>query len=128
MYAEKTRADLEATARELFVDNGFAGMSVEAVTGATLVSSTFSHHYPDRKAMFAELCTEFIQQVGALADARPEAVRTTLGTPATTAVAHLQTDVPVDTVARLLLAGLCEGNQTFAPPRIGKMPWPGRSV
>ncbi|MFD8758437.1 TetR/AcrR family transcriptional regulator [Streptomyces mirabilis] len=169
MYAEQTRADLVATARKLFVDNGFAGTSVEAITGAALVSKgTFYHHFPDKKAMFAELYTELIQQVGALGDATSEAVRATPDEPATTAVAglthaflrrtiddplhrelmaqapsvlgeqyrhinetvaqppierlltvlaergDLQPDVPVATVARLLLAGLCEGNQIIA--------------
>ncbi|MFE2708812.1 TetR/AcrR family transcriptional regulator [Streptomyces mirabilis] len=169
MYAEQTRADLVATARKLFVDNGFAGTSVEAITGAAQVSKgTFYHHFPDKKAMFAELYTELIQQVGALGDATSEAVRATPDEPATTAVAgfthaflrrtiddplhrelmaqapsvlgeqyrhinetvaqppierlltvlaergDLQPDVPVATVARLLLAGLCEGNQIIA--------------
>ncbi|MFD9324651.1 TetR/AcrR family transcriptional regulator [Streptomyces sp. NPDC060065] len=169
MYAEQTRADLVATARKLFVDNGFAGTSVEAITGAALVSKgTFYHHFPDKKAMFAELYTELIQQVGALGDATSEAVRVTPDEPAMTAVANLthaflrrtiddplhrelmaqapavlgdqyrqinetvaqppierlltvlaergdlQPDVPVATVARLLLAGLCEGNQIIA--------------
>ncbi|MER5923749.1 TetR/AcrR family transcriptional regulator [Streptomyces mirabilis] len=169
MYAEQTRADLVATARKLFVDNGFAGTSVEAITGAALVSKgTFYHHFPDKKAMFAELYRELIQQVGALGDATSEAVRATPDEPATTAVAglthaflrrtiddplhrelmaqapsvlgeqyrhinetvaqppierlltvlaergDLQPDVPVATVARLLLAGLCEGNQIIA--------------
>ncbi|MFD8926514.1 TetR/AcrR family transcriptional regulator [Streptomyces mirabilis] len=169
MYAEQTRADLVATARKLFVDNGFAGTSVEAITGAAQVSKgTFYHHFPDKKAMFAELYTELIQQVGALGDATSEAVRATPDEPATTAMASLthaflrrtiddplhrelmaqapsvlgeqyrhinetvaqppierlltvlaergdlQPDVPVATVARLLLAGLCEGNQIIA--------------
>jgi AcrR family transcriptional regulator len=169
MYAEQTRADLVATARKLFVDNGFAGTSVEAITGAAQVSKgTFYHHFPDKKAMFAELYTELIQQVGALGDATSEAVRATPDEPATTAMAglthaflrrtiddplhrelmaqapsvlgeqyrhinetvaqppierlltvlaergDLQPDVPVATVARLLLAGLCEGNQIIA--------------
>ncbi|MER6373392.1 TetR/AcrR family transcriptional regulator [Streptomyces mirabilis] len=169
MYAEQTRADLVATARKLFVDNGFAGTSVEAITGAAQVSKgTFYHHFPDKKAMFAELYTELIQQVGALGEATSEAVRATPDEPATTAVAglthaflrrtiddplhrelmaqapsvlgeqyrhinetvaqppierlltvlaergDLQPDVPVATVARLLLAGLCEGNQIIA--------------
>ncbi|MFE2423343.1 TetR/AcrR family transcriptional regulator [Streptomyces hokutonensis] len=169
MYAEQTRADLVATARKLFVHNGFAGTSVEAITGAALVSKgTFYHHFPDKKAMFAELYTELIQQVGALGDATSEAVRATPDEPAMTAVADLthvflrrtiddplhrelmaqapavlgeryrhinetvaqppierlltvlaergdlQPDVPVPTVARLLLAGLCEGNQIIA--------------
>ncbi|MFD8648075.1 TetR/AcrR family transcriptional regulator [Streptomyces mirabilis] len=169
IYAEQTRADLVATARKLFVDNGFAGTSVEAITGAAQVSKgTFYHHFPDKKAMFAELYTELIQQVGALGEATSEAVRATPDEPATTAVAglthaflrrtiddplhrelmaqapsvlgeqyrhinetvaqppierlltvlaergDLQPDVPVATVARLLLAGLCEGNQIIA--------------
>ncbi|WP_406437339.1 TetR family transcriptional regulator [Streptomyces sp. NBC_01613] len=169
MYAEQTRADLVATARKLFVDNGFADTSVEAITGAALVSKgTFYHHFPDKKAMFAELYTELIQQVGVLGDATSEAIRATPDEPAMTAVVglthaflrrtiddplhrelmaqapsvlgeqyrhinetvaqppierllavlaergDLQPDVPVATVARLLLAALCEGNQIIA--------------
>ncbi|MER7690477.1 helix-turn-helix domain-containing protein [Streptomyces sp. NPDC097610] len=169
MYAEQTRADLVAAARKLFVDNGFAGTSVEAITGAALVSKgTFYHHFPDKKAMFAELYTELIEQVGTLGDATSEAVRATPDEPAMTAVSNLthaflrrtiddplhrelmaqapsvlgqqyrhindtvaqppierlltvlaergdlQPDVPVATVARLLLAALCEGNQIIA--------------
>ncbi|MEU0821030.1 TetR/AcrR family transcriptional regulator [Streptomyces mirabilis] len=169
MYAEQTRADLVAAARKLLVDNGFADTSVEAITGTALVSKgTFYHHFPDKKAMFAELYTELIQQVGALCDLTSEAVRATPDEPAMTAVANLthaflrrtiddplhrelmaqapsvlgeqyrhinetvaqppierlltvltergelQPDVPVATVARLLLAGLCEGNQIIA--------------
>ncbi|MFC4507717.1 MULTISPECIES: TetR/AcrR family transcriptional regulator [Streptomyces] len=169
MYAEQTRADLVAAARKLFVNNGFADTSVEAITGAALVSKgTFYHHFPDKKAMFAELYTELIQQVGVLGDATAEAIRATPDQPAMTAVANLthaflrrtiddplhrelmaqapsvlagqyrhindtvaqppierlltvlaergdlQPDVPVATVARLLLAGLCEGNQIIA--------------
>ncbi|CAM5713808.1 TetR/AcrR family transcriptional regulator OS=Streptomyces alboniger OX=132473 GN=CP975_14220 PE=4 SV=1 [Streptomyces alboniger] len=169
MYAEQTRADLVAAARKLFVDNGFADTSVEAITGAALVSKgTFYHHFPDKKAMFAELYTELIQQVGVLADVTSEAIRAIPDQPAMAAVANLthtflrrtiddplhrelmvqapsvlgerfrhindavaqppierlltvlaehgdlQPDVPVATVARLLLAGLCEGNQIIA--------------
>lgn len=169
MYAEQTRADLVAAARKLFVDNGFADTSVEAVTGAALVSKgTFYHHFPDKKAMFAELYTELIQQVGVLADVTSEAIRAIPDQPAMAVVANLthtflrrtiddplhrelmaqapsvlgeqyrhindsvaqppierlltvlaergdlQPDVPVATVARLLLAGLCEGNQIIA--------------
>ncbi|MER5665018.1 TetR/AcrR family transcriptional regulator [Streptomyces mirabilis] len=169
MYAEQTRADLVAAARKLLVDNGFTDTSVEAITGAALVSKgTFYHHFPDKKAMFAELYTELIQQVGALCDLTAEAVRAAPDEPAMTAVANLthaflrrtiddplhrelmaqapsvlgeqyrhinetvaqppierlltvlaergdlEPDVPVATVARLLLAGLCEGNQIIA--------------
>ncbi|WP_158812358.1 TetR/AcrR family transcriptional regulator [Streptomyces fulvoviolaceus] len=169
MYAEQTRADLVAAARKLFVDNGFADTSVEAITGAALVSKgTFYHHFPDKKAMFAELYTELIQKVGDLGDTTSEAIRAAPDEPAMTAVANLthaflrrtidgplhrelmaqapsvlgeqyrrinetvaqppierlltvlaergdlQPDVPVATVARLLLAGLCEGNQIIA--------------
>lgn len=169
MYAEQTRADLVAAARKLFVDNGFAKTSVEAITGAALVSKgTFYHHFQDKKAMFAELYTELIQQVGVLGDTTSEAIRATPDQPAMTAVTglthaflrrtiddplhrelmaqapsvlgdqyrhindtvaqppierllavlaergDLQPDVPVATVARLLLAGLCEGNQIIA--------------
>ncbi|MER5981094.1 helix-turn-helix domain-containing protein [Streptomyces sp. NPDC001857] len=170
MYAEQTRADLVTAARKLFVDNGFANTSVEAITGAARVSKgTFYSHFPDKKAMFAELYTELLQQVGALSDATCEAIRATRpNQPAMTAVAdlthaflrrtiddplhrelmaqapsvlggqyrhindtvaqppierlltvlaergELQPDVPVATVARLLLAGLCEGNQIIA--------------
>ncbi|MES5823721.1 helix-turn-helix domain-containing protein [Streptomyces sp. RG80] len=172
MYAEQTRADLVAAARKLFVDDGFAGTSVEAITGAAAVSKgTFYHHFPDKKAMFAELYTELLQQVAGLADATAEAIRATPEEPATTAVANLthaflrrtiddplhrelmaqapsvlagryrevndtiaqppierlltalaergdlRPEVPVDTVARLLLAGLCEGNQIIAAAR-----------
>ncbi|MET7690486.1 helix-turn-helix domain-containing protein [Streptomyces sp. NPDC005483] len=170
MYAEQTRADLVSAARKLFVDNGFATTSVEAITGAARVSKgTFYSHFPDKKAMFAELYTELLQQVGALCDATCEALGATgPNHPAMTAVAdlthaflrrtiddplhrelmaqapsvlggqyrhindsvaqppierlltvlaergELQPDVPVATVARLLLAGLCEGNQIIA--------------
>ncbi|WP_284435629.1 helix-turn-helix domain-containing protein [Streptomyces sp. TUS-ST3] len=38
LYAEQTRGDLVAAARTLFVDNGFADTSVEAVTAAAHVS------------------------------------------------------------------------------------------
>ncbi|WP_329333706.1 TetR family transcriptional regulator [Streptomyces sp. NBC_01352] len=169
MYAEQTRADLVAAARKLFVTDGFAATSVEAITGAALVSKgTLYHHFPDKKAMFAELYTELIQQVGVLADATSEAIRATPHQPAMAAVAdlthaflrrtiddplhremmaqapsvlagqyrhindtvaqppierlltvlagrgELQPDVPVATVARLLLAALCEGNQIIA--------------
>lgn len=169
MYAEQTRADLVAAARKLLVDKGFAKTSVEAITGAALVSKgTFYHHFPDKKAMFAELYTELIHRVGALGDATSEAIRAAPDQPAMTTVAglthaflrrtiddplhrelmaqapsvlgdryrhindtvaqppierllavlaergDLQPDVPVSTVARLLLAGLCEGNQIIA--------------
>ncbi|MFF0018903.1 TetR/AcrR family transcriptional regulator [Streptomyces sp. NPDC005374] len=170
MYAEQTRADLVTAARKLFVESGFASTSVEAITGAAQVSKgTFYSHFPDKKAMFAELYTELLQQVGALGDATCEALRATgPDQPAMTAVAdlthaflrrtiddplhrelmvqapsvlggqyrqlndgvaqppierlltvlaergELQPDVPVGTVARLLLAGLCEGNQIIA--------------
>lgn len=170
MYAEQTRADLVTAARKLFVDTGFADTSVEAVTGAARVSKgTFYSHFPDKKAMFAELYTELLQQVGALCDRTSEAIRATRpDRSAMTAVADLthaflrrtiddplhrelmaqapsvlgeqyrhindtvaqpqieglltvlaergdlQPDVPVATVARLLLAGLCEGNQIIA--------------
>ncbi|MFF4055513.1 TetR/AcrR family transcriptional regulator [Streptomyces sp. NPDC001668] len=170
MYAEQTRADLVTAARKLFVDNGFADTSVEAITGAAQVSKgTFYSHFPDKKAMFAEIYTELLQQVGALADATCEALRATgPDQPAMAAVGdlthaflrrtiddplhrelmaqapsvlgeqyrhvndsvaqppierllmvlaergELQPDVPVATVARLLLAGLCEGNQIIA--------------
>ncbi|MFF9035382.1 TetR/AcrR family transcriptional regulator [Streptomyces sp. NPDC014892] len=170
MYAEQTRADLVTAARKLFVDNGFADTSVEAITSAARVSKgTFYSHFPDKKAMFAELYTELLRQVGALSDTTCEAIRGTgPEQPAMTAVAdlthaflrrtiddplhrelmaqapsvlggqyrhinetvaqppierlltalaergELQPDVPVATVARLLLAGLCEGNQIIA--------------
>ncbi|MFJ9909075.1 TetR/AcrR family transcriptional regulator [Streptomyces sp. NPDC101152] len=169
IYAEQTRADLVTAARKLFVDNGFADTSVEAITGAARVSKgTFYSHFPDKKAMFAEFYTELIQQVGVLGDATSEAVRAAPDKPAMTAVADLthaflrrtiddplhrelmaqapsvlgeqyrhindtvalppierlltvldergdlQPDVPIATVARLLLAGLCEGNQIIA--------------
>ncbi|MET7699597.1 TetR/AcrR family transcriptional regulator [Streptomyces sp. NPDC005485] len=169
MYAEQTRADLVTAARKLFVDNGFADTSVEAVTGAALVSKgTFYHHFPDKKAMFAELYTELLEQVGALSDETSEAVRAMPDGSAMTAVSNLayvflrrtiddplhrelmaqapsvlgeryrqindavaqppierlltalaergdlKPDVPVATTARLLLAGLCEGNQIIA--------------
>jgi AcrR family transcriptional regulator len=169
LYAEQTRADLVAAARKLFVDNGFADTSVEAITAAAHVSKgTFYHHFPDKKAMFAELYTELLQRVGALADAASEAIRATPGEPAWTAVSNLthaflrrtiddplhrelmaqapsvlvaqyrhindtvaqppierlltvlaergdvEPNVPVATVARLLLAVLCEGNQIIA--------------
>ncbi|ULR47885.1 TetR family transcriptional regulator [Streptomyces deccanensis] len=170
MYAEQTRADLVTAARKLFVDNGFADTSVEAITSAARVSKgTFYSHFPDKKAMFAELYTELLRQVGALSDTTCEAIRGTgPEQPAMTAVAdlthaflrrtiddplhrelmaqapsvlggqyrhinetvaqppierlltalaergELQPHVPVATVARLLLAGLCEGNQIIA--------------
>lgn len=169
MYAEQTRADLVAAARKLIVDNGFAHTSVEAITVAALVSKgTFYHHFPDKKAMFAELYIELIQQVGVVGDATAEAIRAAPDEHAMTAVSHLthaflrrtiddplhrelmaqapsvlgaqyrhindtvaqppierlltvlaergdlRPDVPVPTVARLLLAGLCEGNQIIA--------------
>ncbi|WP_157968468.1 TetR/AcrR family transcriptional regulator [Streptomyces geranii] len=169
LYAEQTRADLVTAARKLFVDHGFTRTSVEAITGAALVSKgTFYHHFPDKKAIFAELYTELLQQVGALGDATSEAIRAAPDRPATTAVADLthaflrrtiddplhrelmvqapsvlagqyrqlndavaepplerlltvlaergdlQPDVPLGTAARLLLAGLCEGNQIIA--------------
>jgi AcrR family transcriptional regulator len=169
MYAEQTRADLVTAARKLFVDNGFADTSVEAITGAARVSKgTFYSHFPDKRAMFAELYIELLQQVGVLAETTSEAIRATPDQPAMTAVADLthaflrrtiddplhrelmaqapsvlgqqyrhvndtvaqppierlltvlaergdlQPDVPVATVARLLLAGLCEGNQIIA--------------
>ncbi|MDI5903531.1 MULTISPECIES: TetR/AcrR family transcriptional regulator [Streptomyces] len=170
MYAEQTRADLVTAARKLFVDNGFADTSVEAITGAARVSKgTFYSHFPDKRAMFAELYIELLQQVGALCDTTSEAIRATRpDQPAMTAVADLthaflrrtiddplhrelmaqapsvlgeqyrhvndtgaqpqierlltvlaergdlQPDAPVATVARLLLAGLCEGNQIIA--------------
>lgn len=158
-----------AAARKLFVDDGFAGTSVEAITGAAMVSKgTFYHHFSDKKAMFAELYRELIQQVGALGDATSETVRAAPDGPAMTAMVDLthallrrtiddpqyrellaqapsvlgeqywhinttvaqppierlltvlaergdlQRDIPVTTVARLLLAGLCEGNQIIA--------------
>lgn len=170
MYAEQTRADLVTAARKLFVDNGFAETSVEAITGAALVSKgTFYHHFPDKKAMFAELYTELLQQVGVLGDATCEAIRAAApDLPAMDSVAdlthaflrrtiddplhrelmvqapsvlggqyrhindtvaqppierlltalaergELRPEVPITTVARLLLAGLCEGNQIIA--------------
>jgi AcrR family transcriptional regulator len=170
MYAEQTRADLVTAARKLFVDNGFANTSVEAITGAARVSKgTFYSHFPDKKAMFAELYTELLEQVGALGDATCEALRASgPDQPAMTAVGdlthaflrrtiddplhrelmaqapsvlggqyrhindtvaqppierlltvlaergELRPDVPVATVARLLLAALCEGNQIIA--------------
>ncbi|MFI6491104.1 TetR/AcrR family transcriptional regulator [Streptomyces sp. NPDC050564] len=170
MYAEQTRADLVTAARKLFVDSGFANTSVEAITGAARVSKgTFYSHFPDKKAMFAELYTELLEQVGVLADTTSEAIRAAPpGQPAMTTAAdlthaflrrtiddplhrelmaqapsvlggqyrhindtvaqppierlltvlaergELQPDVPVSTVARLLLAGLCEGNQIIA--------------
>src|SRR5215210_491943 len=90
MYAEQTRADLVAAGRKLFVDNGFADTSVEAITGAALVSKgTFYHHFPDKKAMFAELYTELVQQVGVLADVTSEAIRAIPDQPAMAAVANL---------------------------------------
>jgi AcrR family transcriptional regulator len=170
MYAEQTRADLVTAARKLFVDNGFAGTSVEAITAAARVSKgTFYSHFPDKKAMFAELYIELLQQVGALVDTTSEAIRGSgPDQPAITAVAdltqaflrrtiddplhrelmaqapsvlgeqyrhindtvaqpqieglltvlagrgELHRDAPVTTVARLLLAALCEGNQIIA--------------
>ncbi|MFG2953598.1 TetR/AcrR family transcriptional regulator [Streptomyces sp. NPDC048291] len=169
MYAEQTRADLTTAARRLFTENGFADTSVEAITGAAMVSKgTFYHHFPDKKAMFAELYTELLQQVAALGDATADAVGSTPGAPALdeagalartflrrsiddplhrelmaqapsvlgeqyrhinetvaqppierllTAMAErgdLKPDVPVATTARLLLAGLCEGNHIIA--------------
>ncbi|WNM34771.1 helix-turn-helix domain-containing protein [Streptomyces sp. Li-HN-5-11] len=169
MYAEQTRTDLTAAARKLFVEKGFAGTSVEAVTAAAQVSKgTFYHHFPDKKAMFAELYTELAQQAAALSDAAAQAVsgmpdasalalvadlthaflRRTIDDPLhrelmvqapsvlgpeyrhindtvaqppierlLTALAErgdLKSDVPVATVARLLLSGLCEGNQIIA--------------
>ncbi|WP_449352036.1 TetR/AcrR family transcriptional regulator [Streptomyces shaanxiensis] len=78
MYAEQTRADLVTAARKLFVDNGFADTSVEAITSAARVSKgTFYSHFPDKRAMFAELYTELLQQVGALGDATCETLRAT---------------------------------------------------
>lgn len=170
MYAEQTRADLVTAARKLFVDDGFADTSIEAITGAARVSKgTFYSHFPDKKAMFAELYTELLEQVGTLSDATCQALRASgPDQPAMPAVAdlthaflrrtiddplhrelmaqapsvlagqyrhlndtvalppierlltlltergELQPDVPVATVARLLLAGLCEGNQIIA--------------
>ncbi|MEU6228459.1 helix-turn-helix domain-containing protein [Streptomyces sp. NPDC047042] len=170
MYAEQTRADLVTAARKLFVDNGFAETSVEAITGAALVSKgTFYHHFPDKKAMFAELYTELLEQVGVLGDATRETICAAApGVPAMDAVddlthaflrrtiddplhrelmvqapsvlgglyrhindtvaqppierlltalaerGELRPEVPITTVARLLLAGLCEGNQIIA--------------
>lgn len=169
MYAEQTRADLTTAARKLFVENGFADTSVEAITGAAMVSKgTFYHHFPDKKAMFAELYTELIQQVAALGDATAETVgsapddlamaevsalalaflRRSIDDPLhrelmaqapsvlgeqyrhinetvaqppierlLTVMAErgdLKPDVPVATTARLLLAGLCEGNHIIA--------------
>ncbi|MFD4510874.1 TetR/AcrR family transcriptional regulator [Streptomyces sp. NPDC058464] len=169
LYAEQTRADLVSAARRLFVDNGFADTSVEAITVTAQVSKgTFYHHFPDKKAMFAELYAELIQEVGILGDATTEAIRAAPDRPAMTAVADLthaflrrtiddplhrelmaqapsvlveqyrqinetvaqpplerllsalaergdlQPDVPVATVARLLLASLCEGNHIIA--------------
>lgn len=169
MYAEQTRADLTTAARKLFVENGFADTSVEVITGAAMVSKgTFYHHFPDKKAMFAELYTELIQQVAALGDATAEAVASTPDDPAMAEVralalaflrrsiddplhrelmaqapsvlgeqyrhinetvaqppierlltvmaerGDLKPDVPVATTARLLLAGLCEGNHIIA--------------
>ncbi|MFE2069594.1 TetR/AcrR family transcriptional regulator [Streptomyces sp. NPDC059467] len=85
MYAEQTRTDLTAAARRLFMDNGFAGTSVEAITGAAMVSKgTFYHHFADKKAMFAELYTELIQQVAALGDTTAKEAAAPSGTPALT--------------------------------------------
>lgn len=169
LYAEQTRADLVAAARKLFVEKGFADTSVEAVTAAAQVSKgTFYHHFPDKKAMFAQLYTELVQQIAAMGDATAEAVRAAPDGSALTVVADLthaflrrtiddplhrelmvqapsvlgsqyrqindtvaqppierllavlaergdlKPDVPVATVARLLLSGLCEGNQIIA--------------
>ncbi|WP_079152236.1 TetR/AcrR family transcriptional regulator [Streptomyces sp. RTd22] len=169
MYAEQTRTDLTSAARKLFVEKGFAGTSVEAVTTAAQVSKgTFYHHFADKQAMFAELYTELVQQIAALSDTTVDTVRSAPDGSAPAVVADLthaflrrtiddplhrelmvqapsvlghqyrhindtiaqppierlltvlaergdlKPDVPVATVARLLLSGLCEGNQIIA--------------
>lgn len=90
MYAEQTRADLIAAARKLFVEKGFAATSVEAITRTAGVSKgTFYHHFPDKKAMFAELYTERMVQVAALGDTTSESVRVTRDVPAMAIVSDL---------------------------------------
>jgi hypothetical protein len=76
--------------------------------------------------MFAELCTEreLMAQAPSVLRTQPPIERLL------TALAErgaLQPDVPVATVTRLLLAGLCEGNQIIAAAADRKAPCPGCS-
>lgn len=117
MYAEQTRAALVEAARRLFVDQGFAGTSVEAVTGAALVSKgAFYHHFPDKTAMFAELYTERIEQVAALVDAACEAVD---GAPDDGKVAGIAQDLTLAFLRRTIDDPLHRELMAQAPSALG---------
>jgi hypothetical protein len=99
-------------------------------------NGTYYHHFPDKKAMFAELCTEreLMAQAPSVLRTQYRHINDTVAQPPIerllTALAErgaLQPDVPVATVTRLLLAGLCEGNQIIAAAADRKAPCPGCS-
>jgi len=54
-----TRGSLIAAARELFVDQGFEGTSIEAVVRqAGVTRGAFYHHFKDKTALFAAVVVE----------------------------------------------------------------------
>ena len=66
-YAEATRAALLATAREIFVSNGYQETGIEAVARATRVTrGAFYHHFEDKRALFEALVID-LQNAAAMA-------------------------------------------------------------
>ena len=66
-YAEATRAALLATAREIFVREGYQDTGIEAVARATRVTrGAFYHHFEDKRALFEALVID-LQEVAAKA-------------------------------------------------------------
>lgn len=75
-YAEATRAALLATAREIFVRNGYQETGIEAVARAARVTrGAFYHHFDDKRALFEALVID-LQHAAAMAiQARAVAAR-----------------------------------------------------
>jgi AcrR family transcriptional regulator len=66
-YAEATRAALLATAREIFVRQGYQETGIEAVARATRVTrGAFYHHFEDKRALFEALVID-LQHAAAMA-------------------------------------------------------------
>src|SRR5262245_22838063 len=62
--AEKTREQIRAAARRLFLQHGFAGTSTDAIMEAAGISSTepLYRHYPSKEDLFVDVLKHFTLQ------------------------------------------------------------------
>ncbi|HYZ92858.1 MAG TPA: TetR/AcrR family transcriptional regulator [Actinomycetota bacterium] len=64
-HADATRAALLSSARELFTQHGFNGVSAEQIAKhARVTRGALYHHFEDKKELFGSVCDEVGDEVG----------------------------------------------------------------